>query len=54
MVLQIVAPLVASVDAAVTLKQDLCVSPMAPSFSMGLLPMQSFPGEKPDIDCIWQ
>ncbi len=34
MILQIVAPLVASVGAAATLKQDLCVSPMAPSFSM--------------------
>ena len=34
MILQIVAPLVASVGAAATIKQDLCVSPMAPSFSM--------------------
>jgi hypothetical protein len=33
MILQIVAPLVASVGAAATLKQDLCISPMAPSFS---------------------
>ncbi len=32
MILQIVVPLVASVGAAATLKQDLCVSPMAPSF----------------------
>ncbi len=34
MILQIVAPLVASVGAAATLKQDLCISPMAPSFPM--------------------
>ena len=34
MILRIVAPLVASVGAAATLKQDMCVSPMAPSFSM--------------------
>jgi hypothetical protein len=34
MIPQIVAPLVASIGAAATLKQDLCVSPMAPSFSM--------------------
>jgi hypothetical protein len=54
MILQIVAPLVASIGAAATLKQDLCVSPMAPSFSVGLLPMQSFSGEKPDIHCVWQ
>ena len=54
MILQIVAPLVASVGAASTLKQDLRVSSMAPSFSVGLLPMQSFSGEKPDIDCVWQ
>ncbi len=32
MILQIVAPIVASVGAAATLKQDLCISPMAPSF----------------------
>jgi hypothetical protein len=32
MMLQIVAPLVASVGAAAILKQDLCVSLMAPSF----------------------
>jgi len=54
MVLRIVAPLVASVGAAASLKQDLCVSPMAPLFSVGLLPMQSFSGEKLDIDCVWQ
>ncbi len=34
MILQIVAPHVASIGTAATLKQDLCVSPMAPSFSM--------------------
>jgi len=34
MILRIVAPLVASIDAAATLKQNLCVSLMAPSFSM--------------------
>ena len=34
MILQIVAPLVASVGAAAALKQDLCVSPMASSFSV--------------------
>jgi hypothetical protein len=34
MILRIVAPLVAIIGAAATLKQDLCVSPMAPSFSM--------------------
>ena len=33
-ILRIVAPLVASVSAAATLKLDLCVSSMAPSFSM--------------------
>ena len=33
MILKIIALLVASVGAAATLKQDLCVSPMAPSFS---------------------
>ena len=32
MILQIVVPLVASVGAATTLKQDLRVSPMATSF----------------------
>ncbi len=32
MIPQIVAPLVASVGAAATLKQDPCISPMAPSF----------------------
>jgi hypothetical protein len=32
MILHIIAPLAASVGAAATLKQDLCVSPMAPSF----------------------
>ena len=45
MILQIVAPLVASVDDAATLKQNLCVSPMAPSFFHGLLLMQSFSGD---------
>jgi len=34
MILRTVSPLVASVGTAATLKQDLCVSPMAPSFSM--------------------
>jgi hypothetical protein len=34
MILRIIAPLVASVDDAATLKQDLCVSPMAPSVFM--------------------
>jgi len=34
MILRIVAPFVASIGAAATLKQDLYVSPMAPSFSM--------------------
>jgi len=34
MILRSVAPLVANVGAAATLKQDLCISPMAPSFSM--------------------
>jgi hypothetical protein len=32
MILKIIALLVASVGAAATLKQDLCISPMAPSF----------------------
>jgi hypothetical protein len=36
LILRIVAPLVASVSAAATLKQDLCVSPMAPSFDPSL------------------
>jgi hypothetical protein len=56
MILQIVAPLVASVGAAG------CCHPKARSMCQpggslifhGLLPMQSFPGEKPDVDCIWQ
>ena len=44
MILQIVAPLVASVGAAATLKQDLCVSPMAPSFSMACRQCNLSPG----------
>ena len=56
MILQIVAPLVASIGAAG------CCHPKARSVCQpdgslifhGLLPMQSFPGEKPDINCIWQ
>jgi len=44
MVLQIVAPLVASVGAAATLKQDLCVSPMATSFSMACCRCNISPG----------
>jgi len=44
MILQIVAPLIASVGAAATLKQDLCVSPMAPSFSMACCRCNLSPG----------
>ena len=44
MILQIVAPLVASIDAAATLKQNLCVSPMAPSFSMACCRCNLSPG----------
>jgi hypothetical protein len=44
MILRIVVPLVASVGAAATLNQDLCVSPMAPSF--GVLPNHSPPTAK--------
>ena len=44
MILQIIAPLVASVGAAATLKQDLCVSPMAPSFSMACCQCNLSPG----------
>jgi hypothetical protein len=33
MILQIIVLLIASVGAATTLKQDLCITPMAPSFS---------------------
>ena len=44
MILRIVAPLVASVGAAATLKQDLCVSPMAPSFSMACCRCNRSPG----------
>jgi hypothetical protein len=47
MILQIVAPLVASIGAAATLllKQDLCVSLMAPSFSMACCRCNLSPGE---------
>ena len=44
MILRIVAPLVASVGAAATLKQDLCVSHMAPSFSMACRRCNLSPG----------
>jgi hypothetical protein len=44
MILRIVAPLVASVGAAATLKQDLCVSLMAPSFSMACCRCNLSPG----------
>ena len=44
MILRIVAPLVASVGAAATLKQDLCVSLMAPSFSMACCQYNLSPG----------
>ena len=44
MILRIVAPLVASIGAAATLKQDLCVSPMAPSFSMACCRCNLSPG----------
>ena len=44
MILRIVAPLVASVDDAATLKQNLCVSPMAPSFSMAWCRCNLSPG----------
>ncbi len=44
MILRIVAPLVASVGAAATLKQDMCASPMAPSFSMACCRCNLSPG----------
>ena len=44
MILQIVAPLVASVGAAATLKQDLCISLMAPSFSTACRQCNLSPG----------
>jgi len=44
MILRTVAPLVASVGAAATLKQDLCVSPMAPTFSMACCRCNLSPG----------
>jgi len=44
MILQIIAPLVASIGAAATLKQDLRVSPMAPSFSMACCQCNLSPG----------
>ena len=44
MILRIIAPLVASVGTAATLKQDLCVSPMAPSFSMACCQCNLSPG----------
>jgi hypothetical protein len=43
-ILRIVAPLVASVGAAATLNQDLCVNPMAPSFSMACCRCNLSPG----------
>ncbi len=45
MILQIVIPLVASVGIAVTLKQDLCVSLMAPSFPWPVANAIFFRGE---------
>jgi hypothetical protein len=44
MILQIVAPLVASVGAAATLKQDLCISPMASSFPTACCQCNLSPG----------
>ena len=44
MILRIVAPLVASIDAAATLKQNLFVSSMAPSFSMACCRCNLSPG----------
>ncbi len=44
MILQIVAPCVASVGAAATLKQDLCISPMAPSFPTACCQCNLSPG----------
>ena len=45
MILRIVAPLVASVGTAVTLKQDLCVSARwLPPFSMACCRCNLFPG----------
>ncbi len=44
MILRIIAPFVASVGAAATLKQDLCVSPIAPSFSMACCRCNLSPG----------
>ncbi len=44
MILQIVAPLVASIGTAATLKQDLCVSLMAPTFSMACCRCNLSPG----------
>jgi hypothetical protein len=44
MILQIIAPLVASIGAAATLKQDLFVSLMAPSFPMACRQCNLSPG----------
>jgi hypothetical protein len=43
-ILQIITPLVASTGATATLQQDLCVSPMAPSFSMACCRCNLSPG----------
>ena len=47
MILQIVIPLGSSVGVAATLKQDLCVSPMGPSFKLDLSPGEA---EKKSVD----
>ena len=45
MILQIVIPLGSSIGVADTLKQDLCVSPMAPSFQWPVADAIFFRGE---------
>jgi hypothetical protein len=44
MILRIIAPLFASIGAAATLKQDKCVSSMAPSLSMACCRCNLSPG----------
>ena len=52
MILRIVIHLDSNVGDAATLRQDLRVSPMAPLIYMACLPMQSFPEDQLDIDCV--
>ncbi len=52
MILRIIIPLGFNAGVAATLRQYLRVSPMAPLIFHSLLPMQSFSGDQPDIDCV--